>query len=227
MGPHSQPHAADAASPSKVCFEDEAEVVPADKPLYFDAPGCVHADRPQAVSVLDGNSFTDPDPEASSLVGSVRVHGVALQLYFRRAGEHWPGHCLLHAHTLGCMSPTQDDEYAFVYERPAGVDSPAKDGAATDSSGSEPAQVSLPGPASRPATLPVSDCVGQGVCVLRWTAHALMPPGQQPKDTGVVHAPSEPEPGPTIKPEPEHEPQPLPDPEPGSSQDVNPQPYGA
>jgi hypothetical protein len=74
---------------SKACFEDEAEVLEAAKPLHFDAAGCVRPERPQgeAVTALDNESVTDLDPEASSLLGS-------------------------------------DDEYAFVYERPAAVEDP-------------------------------------------------------------------------------------------------------
>ena len=81
--------AASASPSSKACFEDEAEVLEAAKPLHFDAAGCVRPERPhaEAVTALDNESVTDLDPEASSLLGS-------------------------------------DDEYAFVYERPAAMEDP-------------------------------------------------------------------------------------------------------
>ena len=91
----------------------------ASTPVHFDAAGCVHPERPQGegVAVLDNESFTDPEPEASSLHGSV-IMGMEISTCVHLA--------TLDVHHMKADLAVQDEEYAFVYERPAGVEDPPK-----------------------------------------------------------------------------------------------------
>ena len=60
----------------QVCFDDEeAELLPATKPMHFEGADCVHPSHPQEAveAVPDLDEDNDAEHEASSLAGSVSL----------------------------------------------------------------------------------------------------------------------------------------------------------
>lgn len=65
----------------QVCFDDEeAELLPATKPMQFEGADCVHPSRPQedVEAVPDLDEDNDAEHEASSLAGSVSLISIAV-----------------------------------------------------------------------------------------------------------------------------------------------------